>query len=128
MLKGTGMPRKTKDIVARAERIANAWKSCHQEKKFSGLTLNAFMDALKPSREVRTELAEIATRRRLLLQRRRNSDNLFKPTLLRIVHSVRGDPDVGEDDPMYSSMGYVSKSRRRKPGRKKKKTPKPKRA
>jgi hypothetical protein len=38
-----------------------------------------------------------------------------------VVHAVRGDPEVGEEDPMYSSMGYVSKFRRRKPGRKRKK-------
>ncbi len=116
------MPRKTKDLVARAERIAGAWKRSHPQKTFSGLTLNAFVDAFRTCREVRLELAEMISRRRVLLQRRRNSDNSFKPMLMGVVHAVRGDPDVGEDDPMYSSMGYVSASRRRKPGRKKKKS------
>ena len=117
------MPRKTKDLLARAERIAGAWNRCHPGKVFSGLTLDAFMEAFRPCREVRKELADIALRRRILLQRRRNSDGSFRPLLIGVVHSVRGDPDVGEDDPMYSSMGYVPKSRRRKPGRKRKKAP-----
>jgi hypothetical protein len=115
------MPRKTLDLVARAERLAGAWQRCHPEKVFFGLTLDAFIEALKPSREARTGLAALTSQRRVLLHRRRNSDNSFRPLLMGVVHAVRGDPDVGEDDAMYSSMGYVSMSRRRKPGRKKKK-------
>ena len=115
------MPRKTLDLVARAERLAGAWQRCHPEKVFFGLTLDAFIEAFKPSREARVGLAALASQRRVLLHRRRNSDNSFRPKLIGVVHSIRGDPDVGEDDPMYVSMGYVPKSRRRKPGRKKKK-------
>ena len=115
------MPRKTTDPVARAERVATAWKRFHPEKQFFGLTLAQFDEALRPSREVRVELTEIASRRRLLLHRRRTSDNSFRATLVGVVHAVRGDPDVGENDPMYASMGYVTRGRRRKPGRKKKK-------
>jgi hypothetical protein len=48
----------------------------------------------------------------------RNVDREARPALLRVVHSVRGDPDVGEDSPMYSSMGYVPKSKRKKRRRK----------
>ena len=117
------MPRKTNDLVARAERIAGAWQRCHPNKAFFGLTVDAFIGAFKPSREARTALAALVSQRRVLLHRRRNSDSSFRPMLIGVVHSVRGDPDVGEDDPMYSSMGYVPKSRRRKPGRKKKKVP-----
>jgi hypothetical protein len=115
------MPRKAKDLVARAERIAGAWKRCHPQRKFSGLTLAAFVEAFKPCREARAELADIASRRRIVLQRRRTADLSFSAVLNSVVHSVRGDPEVGENDPMYGSMGYVTKSRRRKPGRKKKK-------
>ena len=114
------MPRKTRDLVARGERTAAAWKRCHPRKTFSGLTLDEFIEALKPSREVREELQANATLRRILLQRRRISDSALKSTLMGVVHSVRGDPDVGESDPMYASMGYIPPSRRRKPGRKKK--------
>jgi len=115
------MPRKTKDLVARAERVARAWKLFHPEKTFFGRTLDAFVETFRPCREVRVALANIASEKRVLLHRRRNNDNAFRPLLINIVHAVRGDPDVGENDPMYASMGYVAKNRRRKPGRKKKK-------
>jgi len=114
------MPRKKNDLVSRAERVANAWKSYHPQKAFFGLTLDAFMEAFKPCREARRELKGMASRRRLLQYQRRTSDQAFKPLLAGVVYSVRGDPDVGEDDPMYSAMGYVSRLRRRKPGRKRK--------
>jgi hypothetical protein len=115
------MPRKSKDLVARAERIVRAWKMSHPEKTFFGRTLDAFVETLRPCREVRVKLANIASEKRVLLTQRRNYDNAFRPLLINIVHAVRGDPDVGENDPMYASMGYVAKNRRRKPGRKKKK-------
>jgi hypothetical protein len=41
-------------------------------------------------------------------------------TLLRVIHAVRGDAEVGEDSAMYDAMGYTAKGRRRKPGPKKK--------
>jgi hypothetical protein len=114
------MPRKTNDLVARAEKIAGAWKSFHPKKTFCGLTLDEFIEAFRPSRDVRGELREIASRRRMLLSRRRSSDSVFRQKLIGVVHAVRGDPDVGENDPMYSAMGYVAKNRRRRPGPKKK--------
>lgn len=114
------MPRKTNDLVARAERIADAWKNFHPKKIFCGLTLNEFIEAFKPSREMRMELREMASHRRMLLIRRRSSDSAFRPRLLGVVHAVRGDPDVGENDPMYSAMGYIQKRRRRRPGPKRK--------
>ena len=117
------MPRKQKDLVARAERIASAWKSHHPHRTFFGLTLDAFIEAFEPCRDVRTELKAIASRTTFLLRRRRTSDNAFKPTLAGVVHAVRGDPEVGENDPMYASMGYVMKIRRRKPGRKRRPRP-----
>ncbi len=101
------MPRKTKDLVARAERIAGAWKRSHPQKTFSGLTLNAFVDAFRTCREVRLELAEMISRRRVLLQRRRNSDNSFKPMLMGVVHAVRGDPDVRPDPLFFGAFTFL---------------------
>jgi hypothetical protein len=114
------MPRKARDLPARAERIADAWRRFFPEKTFSGLTLEQFRETLKPCREVRVELAQLASQRKILLFRRRKLDLAGHPVLLRVVHAVRADPEVGEDDPMYAAMGYVPRNRRRKPGRKRK--------
>jgi hypothetical protein len=69
---------------------------------------------------VRVELAELANATRLARYRRLNVDRIGRPVLLRIIHTVRGDPHVGEDSTMDVAMGYTAKGRRRKPGPKKK--------
>jgi hypothetical protein len=117
---GAGMPRKARDLVSQAEKIANAWAKFFPKKTFSGLTLEQFRETFKPLREVRAQLAELASQRKMLLFRRQRLDMAGRPVLQRVVHAVRGDPEVGEDDAMYGSMGYVTRHRRRKPGRKKK--------
>jgi hypothetical protein len=114
------MPRKARDLASRAERIADAWSRFFPKKTFSGLTLEQFRETFKPCREVRWELAQLASQRRILLFRRRKHDSAGQPILLRVVHAVRADPEIGEDGAMYGAMGYVPRNRRRKPGRKKK--------
>jgi hypothetical protein len=52
----------------------------------------------------------------------------LRPLLNGVVNAVRGDRDVGENSAMYTLMGYVPKSRRRKPGRNKKASPRSRRA
>jgi hypothetical protein len=67
---------------------------------------------------VRKELLEIARRTKVLRIRFQNVDRAARPDIQRVVHAVRGDPDVGDDSPMYASMGYVRKSKRKKRRRK----------
>jgi len=112
------MPRKEKDLLVQGDRIADAWERHYPRKIFSGLTLEAFRQILAPCRAVRKELADIAQRAKILRFRFRNVDREARPAIQRVVHSVRGDPDVGEDSPMYGSMGYVPKSKRKKRRRK----------
>ena len=112
------MPRKEKDLLVQGDKIAGAWERNHPKKAFSGLTLEAFRQILAPCRAVREELIDVSLRGKFLRQRLYNVDREARPAILRVVHSVRGDPDVGEDSPMYSSMGYVPKSKRKKRRRK----------
>ena len=112
------MPRKDKDLLIRGDKIADAWERNHPTKTFSGLTLDAFRQIIAPCRAVRKELADVTLREKLLRFRLRNVDREARPAILRVVHSVRGDPEVGEDSLMYSSMGYVRKSKRKKRRRK----------
>jgi hypothetical protein len=114
------MPRKALDLATHAERIAAAWGRSYPAKTFSDLTLEQFRATFKPCRDVRVELTQQARERKRLLFRRQQLDDEIRPILQRIVHAVRADPEVGENSAMYSSMGYVPKYRRRKPGRKRK--------
>ena len=114
------MPRKSTDLIAQATRIIESWKRHFSTKRFSGLTIAEFEEMIRPARELRTELAELAISMRILLARRRSLDRELRPGVQRLVHAVRGDPDAGENSAMYATMGYVTKRKRRKPGRKKK--------
>jgi hypothetical protein len=119
------MPRKETDLIAQAMRIIDAWKRSFPTKSFSALTLAQFEEVIRPARAVRVELADLGKRTKIGRTRRLVLDRSLRPVIQRIVHAVRGDPDVGENSAMYSSMGYVMKRRRRKPGRKKKRSATP---
>ena len=119
------MPRKEADLIVQAMRIIDAWKRSFPTKSFSGLTLAQFEEVTQPARAVRVELADLVKRTKISRGRRLVLDRSLRPVIQRIVHTVRGDPDVGENSAMYSSMGYVMKRRRRKPGRKKKRSAAP---
>ena len=114
------MPRKTLDLATKAERFADAWGQFFPNKIFPGLTLERFRETFKPCRDVRVELAQLASQRKTLLFRRRNLDKAAHPILGRVFLAVRADPEAGEDSSMFSAMGYVPKHRRRRPGRKRK--------
>jgi len=119
------MPRKAQDLATRAERFAAAWAESFPRKTFSSLTLEQFRETFRPCREVRVELARLASETRTLLFRRRKLDQAAHPILVRVFLAVRGDPEAGEDSSMYSAMGYVPKNRRRKPGRRRKASQRP---
>jgi hypothetical protein len=112
------MPRKKADLVAQAARIIKAWKSSFPTKRFSTLTVAEFEKLVQPAQQLRTELEALARRMSFLRGTRRAIDLELRPNVHRVVHAVRGDPDAGENSAMYSLMGYVTKRKRRKPGRK----------
>jgi len=112
------MPRKEKDLLAQGDKIAGAWARNHPHKTFSGLSLEAFRALLAPCREVRQELADALHNVKILRYRFRSVDQGARPVIQRVVHSVRGDPEVGENSVMYAAMGYIPKSKRKKRRRK----------
>ena len=106
------MPRTPKDTNDRLNRMLAAWEEQAPSAKFSGMTLAQFKEAVKPSfdhRETITTCENGAANARV----QRNSADLETNDLAdKVVSSVKGDPNFGEESALYSAFGYVLKSDR----------------
>lgn len=94
------------------EKLIQAWESHDPKATFSGMTLDKFKEAVKPSRDVRQELSEVATRTVGLKAKRAAADVTSRATVDRVVAGVRGDPAHGPDSAMWAAMGFTRVSDR----------------
>jgi len=106
------MRRAPKEVHKYITDVVHAWQTLRPGKTFSGLTLEQFKDAVKPSTEVRAELADLEGRMQAAIARRDDADTAAAILVRRIVNAVKGDPDEGEDGELYAAMGYVRRSDR----------------
>lgn len=106
------MSRAPKVIQQGINDVVNAWLTLRPSKTFSGLTLDQFREAVKPSVDVRVEIADLEGRLQAALARRDTSDTASTGIMRRVVNAVKGDPEEGEDGELYAAMGYVRKSDR----------------
>ncbi len=91
------------------------------------MTLEEFEKLIAASGEARTELAELDARRRVVVARCEEADQITRRGILRIVNAVKGDAEEGEDSELLAAMGYlphtarssiVSAARKKKAGSK----------
>ena len=107
----------------KVETITNAWKLNAPEAVFAGMTLQQFIEAMAPYFAVRTDLAEVDTRRATLMARRAEAKTSCQTVIERVVASVRADIAHGSNSPMWAAMGFVRKSARKKGLTRKSKSP-----
>jgi len=107
------MKNRTKDNINKLNRIADAWESLAPEAKFAGMALEQFKGKIKPALDKLALLnaieAELSGHRRELVDLSNESYGWGK----KVVKSVRGDVDYGDDCPLYSAMGFVRSSERK---------------
>ena len=101
-----------KGALNRIAEITQAWESQCPETSFSGLSLEQFKAGCKPSLDARTEMADLAARSISAKARRSVGDAASLALIRRVVHGVKGDPQHGEDGPLYAAMGFVRTSER----------------
>jgi len=106
------MPTAPKGIAERVNLTQTAWETLRPDKKFGGMTLAQFKVKVKPSIDVRTEIAVLESQMTSALNRRDDTDKATVETLQFVVNSVKGDPEEGQDSELYEAMGYVRKSER----------------
>jgi hypothetical protein len=103
----------SKDVLVKLETITQAWSKLRPDKTFAGLTLEQYRAAIKPSYDVRTEIAESELHLQSGQARRVTIDEASLKIGQRIVNAVKADPEEGDDGEVYVAMGYVRKRDRR---------------
>ena len=98
--------------LERIEVLIQAWSKLRPGKTFAGLTLDQFIEQIKPSRDVRAEIAEAELRLQSGNARRVTVDRASMAALQRVVNAVKADPEEGDDGDLYVAMGFVRRSDR----------------
>ena len=106
------MLKQSKDPIGRINTLVESWRTQEPNRSFYGLTLPQFETAVQPVFAVREEGAELAKRVRANSAKRKDVDVAALDLVRNIVHSVKADPQVGEDSLLYAAMGYVRKTDR----------------
>ena len=82
------------------------------------MTLAEFEVKSKEPLDVRKDLGDARTKVSGLILKRDQADDTHNEDLILIAHAIRADKDLGEDSPLYRSLGFVPKSERKKRRRK----------
>jgi hypothetical protein len=101
-----------KDTSVRVSGVEAGWTKVRPEKAFYGLTLEQYRLRIKPYTDA---LAEVAAFEEGLAHAKAKRDLAEGPAMKItkcIVNAVKGDPEEGEDGPLYAAMGYVPESQR----------------
>ena len=106
------MQRPTKDAATRVSEVAGGWMKVRPEKKLYGMELEEYRQRVKPYTDA---LAEVADLEKQLEHAKAKRDLASGPAMKLtkcVVNAVKGDPEEGEDGPLYAAMGYVPESQR----------------
>lgn len=115
------MARKTPaSHLATLKKVIAAWEAMRPGMSFSAMTLAQFKAAVQPCFDKRKAIVDARTLLRTLIHERNADDRRAWKLTRRVVNSVKGTPEEGEDGALYAAMGYVPWSvrhgrRRRKP-------------
>lgn len=108
------------DKAARIHRITEAWEAFAATRSFDGITLARFKAAVEPSHAARAEIEALQTQMRHAITRRNAADRKSLRLAKHIVNAVMGDKKHGDNSELYAAMGFVPRSARRKPVRRRK--------
>ncbi len=107
------MPISSKDALVKMDNVTQAWSKLRPGKSFGGLMYDQYLTAIKPSHDVRAEIAECEVRLQSAQARRVTVDEASLKVAQRIVNAVKADPEEGDDGELYVAMGYVRKRDRK---------------
>ena len=102
-----------KRVAVKLQQVIDAWTALRPAKSFGGMTLEQFKAKLQPSLDTRDQLSALKTQTVTSKVQMHQNDTASLDTTQLVVNAVKGDPEEGEDGPLYAAMGYVPKSQRR---------------
>jgi hypothetical protein len=106
------MIRSQKDAATRVAEVADAWEKRCPGKRFFGRTVVEFRAEVKPFVDALMELRDLQAKWDDAVYRRDLASGPAMKLVKGVVNAVKGDPEEGEDGPLYAAMGYVPASQR----------------
>src|SRR6185312_13722379 len=106
------MAKAPKVYKSETQKIINAWETLAPDVVFAGMTLAQFKAKVQPSFDERETISTLRNDLLAALDRRDDADKVTSAACQKVIHSVKGHPDFGDDSGLYDAMGYVRKSAR----------------
>lgn len=95
------------------EAVIAGWEEHAADASFSGLTLAQFKTKVKPSLDTRTVIEDLDRQLDGARVDRKNADVVSEEIAAKVVSSVKGDTNFGENSALYASFGYIRKGDRK---------------
>jgi hypothetical protein len=99
-------------LASKIDAIQAAWTELAPNATFGGYTLAEFTAAVNASFTTRTESDRLSALRSANISARDAADEASREVAKRIVASVKGDKNYGDNSPLYRAMGYGTASER----------------
>jgi hypothetical protein len=107
------MPDSPGTILDKLTTATTAWEQNAADATFAKLTLTQFKAAIQPSLDERETITRLEKELAAAQNRRDDADVASVAALNKVVKSVVGDPDFGDDSSLYEAMGYVRTSEKK---------------
>ena len=102
-----------KRVAKRLQTLIDVWERLRTTKSFAGMTLEQFKAKVATSLSTREALSSLKTQVTNSRTTRHQSDIVSNDLVNLVINAIKGDPDEGEDGPLYAALGYIPKSARR---------------
>ncbi|MCX7010135.1 MAG: hypothetical protein NTY53_23340 [Kiritimatiellaeota bacterium] len=101
-----------KVVETKLGNLLNAWTKEAPTATFAGMTLAQFKAKVQPSLDARQQNIDLGNDLTTAEDNRDDADKVTMATILLVINAIKGDPNFGEDSPLYDTAGYVRKSER----------------
>ncbi len=112
------MKNESKKVIEKSQQFITSWTEFAPEATLAGKTLAQFVaDSQVPS-EVQALIVSAKTKYKGYINDRNEAALVLRDQLVALVNAVRCDPNHGFNSAFYRSLGYVTQTERKSPGRK----------
>ena len=108
----------SKKVIEKSQQFISSWTEFAPEASLAGKTLAQFVaDSQVPS-EVQAQIVSVKTQYKGYINDRNEAILVLRDQLVALANAVRCDPNHGLNSAFYRSLGYVTQTERKSPGRK----------
>jgi hypothetical protein len=99
-------------IAERRDSFTKVWLELAPSDSFAGMTVTQFTASTEGTATLRNSIETTRTQLASLLQQRDLADVEARKSIKMVINAVRGDPQHGENSPLYRALGYIPTSAR----------------